>query len=339
MRIELTRGDRRLVPFALAALAPYASIALPGTTWRPAEVLASLALTLAVLAAMAALERRGAAGWRLTAVLLGYLAALAILRDAGGGADAGVGPMTLLAVFWLALHGAGRHLAAAVCGVLAFYALPVVLLGGHAYPAGGVRGGLLFAAMAAIVGASIQRLVAHEREHAREREDLLARMSELAHTDALTGLPNRRGWDDELDRALRRARREGERLTVALVDVDRFKSFNDEHGHKQGDRLLAGCATQWRAQLRSSDVVARLGGDEFAILLRGCGAADAMRRLAPLVTLGDSGATCSIGVFEWDGAGHAHDLVRAADVALYGAKRAGRGGIRAGAPVPVPAAT
>jgi len=81
-----------------------------------------------------------------------------------------------------------------------------------------------------------------------------------ARTDALTGLPNRRAWDEELERELARAKRYGGRLCLAMIDLDHFKRFNDREGHQAGDRLLADSATAWREQLRPSDLLARYGG-------------------------------------------------------------------------------
>ncbi len=121
----------------------------------------------------------------------------------------------------------------------------------------------------------IDWLVRRVRSSARERAELLSALAEVAHTDDLTGLPNRRAWDEALDRELARAGRENTPLCIGLVDLDRFKLYNDDHGHQAGDRLLKEIASAWRWELRSTDVLARYGGEEFALALPGCDVNDA----------------------------------------------------------------
>ena len=103
----------------------------------------------------------------------------------------------------------------------------------------------------------------------REREDLLAELQATATHDQLTGLPNRRAWDDRLERELRRAAACDEPLSVLAIDLDRLKHINNTHGHAEGDRLLQRCAHAWNGALRQGDYLARLGGDEFLVLLPG----------------------------------------------------------------------
>ncbi|MFN8147440.1 MAG: GGDEF domain-containing protein [Candidatus Nanopelagicales bacterium] len=94
-----------------------------------------------------------------------------------------------------------------------------------------------------------------------------AELARVARTDALTGLPNRRSWDFELDRAVAFADSSGRALTLAVIDLDGFKEFNDEHGHPAGDALLESCARRWRDVLPAVAYLARYGGDEFTLLL------------------------------------------------------------------------
>jgi diguanylate cyclase (GGDEF)-like protein len=172
--------------------------------------------------------------------------------------------------------------------------------------------------------ASGLRMLAAEAAIAIDRAELLARLEASARTDDLTGLPNRRAWDQELPRELARAERESRSVCVAMLDLDRFKSFNDERGHQAGDRLLQQAATAWSQQLRSSDMLARYGGEEFAVLLPGCTLADAQRLLERLRVSMPESETVSGGVACWDGTESAEALVGRADSALYEAKRAGR---------------
>ena len=167
-------------------------------------------------------------------------------------------------------------------------------------------------------------LLAAEAAMAIERADLMTRLEELADTDELTGLPNRRGWNRELTVALSTADRRQTPLCVALIDVDFFKAVNDERGHQAGDRLLKSAAAAWRSTLRPADVLARPGGDEFTLLLPDCDLDRATTVLERLREATPSGRTCSIGVAQWDPAEHGDELVARADDALYRAKDSGR---------------
>ena len=158
----------------------------------------------------------------------------------------------------------------------------------------------------------------------RERDELLARVEALARTDALTGLPNRRAWDEELRREAARASRGEHGLTVALVDLDHFKAYNDTYGHQAGDALLSDLGAAWRTMLRVTDVVARYGGEEFAVLLPDCSLEHARQLLQRMCLPMPSGQTFSAGLASWDQKESVESLVHRADGALYEAKAAGR---------------
>jgi diguanylate cyclase (GGDEF)-like protein len=169
-------------------------------------------------------------------------------------------------------------------------------------------------------------LMAGQAAMAIERADLAARLEHQALTDPLTDLPNRRGLARDLDREMARAARRGSALAFALMDLDRFKAYNDEYGHPAGDRLLVRAARAWRAAIRAQDVLARWGGEEFVVLLPDCGTGAAsplaiverVRRATP------DGQTASVGIAVWDGREPAHRLAERADAALYAAKQHGR---------------
>jgi len=160
----------------------------------------------------------------------------------------------------------------------------------------------------------------------REKEIL-----RLAYEDGLTGLPNRAMFYEQLEQATRLAKRGSHTVAVMLLDMDRFKAINDTLGHTVGDQALREVGDRVRKALRESDVVARLGGDEFAVLLA-TGGADAPKVVAekihkaleePLVIDGQPmDMTASIGIARFGEHGEEADaLLRAADVAMYEAKR------------------
>jgi diguanylate cyclase (GGDEF)-like protein/PAS domain S-box-containing protein len=173
-------------------------------------------------------------------------------------------------------------------------------------------------------------VLAAEVGAAAERRRLLDRLRELARTDPLTGLANRRPWDERLTVELARAARYERPLCLAAIDLDRFKPYNDTYGHQAGDALLKAATVSWRGVLRGPDLLARLGGDEFALLLPDCdlGCAEAIvARLQRVTPGGPEGVGCSAGLVRWAPGESAEAVTARADAALYAAKADGRGGI------------
>ncbi|GAB3256539.1 hypothetical protein GCM10027456_33830 [Kineosporia babensis] len=149
-------------------------------------------------------------------------------------------------------------------------------------------------------------------------------LAEVARTDPLTGLANRRSWDFELDRAFATSKAGGTQLLVALLDLDHFKKYNDGHGHQAGDDLLQQAAVAWKAALGTDGVLARWGGEEFAALLH-CSDRDAgTDHLDRLRLVVPHQQTCSIGIAHWDGTENPARLLQRADEVLYQAKSGGR---------------
>jgi len=159
-------------------------------------------------------------------------------------------------------------------------------------------------------------------------------LREQAVRDWLTGLYNRRHFDAVLRIELARAERTGDNITLALLDIDRFKSFNDAFGHEAGDLVLRAVAGQLMHFVRSYDIASRIGGEELAVLMprarleETCARLDRLRERIARLALAHDGerlprVTVSIGVADlWDGANT--DLLRRADRALYAAKHNGR---------------
>lgn len=159
-----------------------------------------------------------------------------------------------------------------------------------------------------------------------------------AFHDDLTGLPNRALFTDRLDHALARNKRDGGLLAVLFLDIDNFKMVNDGLGHAAGDELLTAVAHRLQAELRVADTAARFGGDEFAALLEGvkgptevahvCDRIAAAVSVPALIRGTSISAKVSVGVtYSTDGA-TSEQLLRNADVAMYGAKADGKGRVR-----------
>jgi diguanylate cyclase (GGDEF)-like protein len=175
-----------------------------------------------------------------------------------------------------------------------------------------------------LVVARMTVLIRQVERQASVLESQAEELTELAQRDTLTGLPNRRAWEQSVPLALDHARRDGNLLALAVLDLDHFKRFNDEYGHQAGDRLLKEAAAAWAGGLRSGDLLARYGGEEFALIIPDGGAAlagDLLDRLRPLTP---SGQTFSAGIAVWDGQESSEGLFARADAALYEAKGAGR---------------
>jgi diguanylate cyclase (GGDEF)-like protein len=170
----------------------------------------------------------------------------------------------------------------------------------------------------------VRQIARDNADLAAERTQLAATLAEVARTDELTGLGNRRAWDEAIARELSRAGRDETPLCVAIVDLDYFKQYNDLNGHVAGDRLLKELASAWNDELRSTDVLARYGGEEFALALPGCSLEDATTLVERLRGATPAGETCSAGIVLWDGAETAESLIDRADMALYDAKETGR---------------
>lgn len=160
---------------------------------------------------------------------------------------------------------------------------------------------------------------------------LLLQVQKLAETDALTGLANRRTFEAALTREMSRAARNGEQLTLAMFDIDNFKSLNDAYGHQAGDEVLKQVAAALVEVSRDFDTPARYGGEEFAVILPSCSTRESLavaERLRKGLSEIDGlpvPVTASAGVATFPThAGDIESLIKAADEALYESKRAGR---------------
>jgi diguanylate cyclase (GGDEF)-like protein/PAS domain S-box-containing protein len=167
-----------------------------------------------------------------------------------------------------------------------------------------------------------------QRQKDEQLDNLLALMERTMRLDHLTGLPNRRAWDERIVEEVARAARERTPLAVAMLDVDHFKRYNDEHGHLAGDALLKQAALRWRQALRPFDMIARYGGEEFILSMPGCSVAEGTAVVDRLLHVLPDGQTASAGIAAWDGKESIDELIRRVDRALYRAKDDGRSVVR-----------
>jgi diguanylate cyclase (GGDEF)-like protein len=175
--------------------------------------------------------------------------------------------------------------------------------------------------------------VLRDRRQMRALSTLNEELRDLAHRDPLTRCFNRRSFDEMLQQEVWQSERNGQPFSLALFDLDWFKSVNDTYGHGVGDEVLQRVAEAMRGELRAGDMLARMGGDEFAVLLPGAsegGAVEIMSRVVrqlaaePVAEPGHV-QTLSVGVAAWRSGQTPEQLCAEADKALYEAKRQGRG--------------
>jgi diguanylate cyclase (GGDEF)-like protein len=229
--------------------------------------------------------------------------------------------------------------AAIACGVSALLSVVLVVVVDRHLVAMQGRTYVLFAALAGAAALSVAASI--HRTHLEEHEQgLLAELAELVGTDDLTGCSVRRVLGEQMDREIERALRTGRPLSLLMIDVDEFKTVNDEYGHVVGDRVLMSIGAILLANVRAFDVASRLRGDEFALLLPEIDTAGAVvvaeRICRDLAGSGEVRVTLSIGVSGLNPSmPTAERLVAEADMALDQVKRAGRDAIAVRSPGPL----
>lgn len=183
---------------------------------------------------------------------------------------------------------------------------------------------------------ALQRTTVELREELRRNKVLELELIHLAQHDGLTGAPNRSYFEIRFEEALQEAARDGERLVLCVVDIDRFKEINDRFGHAGGDEVLREVSRRLTAVVGKAGIVGRMGGDEFAVILTGQGGRNAIEdAVGQLVRAGMADFTIecrevpislSVGAAVYPDDGQtARELTAAADMAVYRAKRDGRG--------------
>lgn len=174
------------------------------------------------------------------------------------------------------------------------------------------------------VDPTVIKILASEAAATIDHSDLLLQLVDTAATDPLTGLPNRRAWDRLLRNGLLESRQVEKPFSIAILDLDHFKQYNDTHGHQAGDRLLREAAAAWKNTLRKGDIIFRWGGEEFTVILPHCGRNQAVEVAERLRAATPGSQTTSAGVSTWNGRESAESLFARTDAALYQAKESGR---------------
>lgn len=306
---------RQVGPLLGAALLVIISMALSQASPGDASLLTKAAiLTALTIAAMALAPWQHFPSVVKTGPAIAYLVVTFLIRQATGGPESIYAQLLLVPILWLAVYGTALEVAAGIAGITVVLVGPIMVIPGteDQWPRA-----LLLTGTAGILGYGLHRLFGQLRAQS-------SRLIVLTRTDPLTGVGNRRAWDDELEVILDRAEKDRSAVCVALIDMDRFKEFNDQRGHQAGDRLLKETTAVWRNHLRDGDVLTRIGGDEFAIVLPGCPLEAAHRIMIRLCAGLPAGQTCSSGLAEWDWVESPDELIARADTALYQAKERGR---------------
>lgn len=309
------RWDRRQRELALGILffagATLALVSLAVPHWRGGNdaAIGGVAVSGYPFAALLVVARGRLPRWSIHALLAvgtGFVTAGVYFGNAHDGSVT-----TAILYLWVALYAFHFFTWRAAAAHLAWVGVAYAGMLTYQHYRAGPGQWLFVLGTAGVAGAFVASLNAEVRRSAR--------------TDALTGLANRRAWEELILREVARADRTQRPLCVALIDLDNFKSLNDEQGHLAGDRFLQRAASAWQHAVRRSDVLTRFGGDEFAVLLPDTDPGRAAEALERLRAATPDEVRFSAGLAPWRPGDRGDDLVARADAALYEAKGLGKG--------------
>jgi len=217
-------------------------------------------------------------------------------------------------------------------GTIILYIVGVKFLSGHFPPLGDMLNSIVHLIIAMLVARILERYANRAFRFKKELEKRNEELVEISFKDKLTGLYNRHFIDETLDKTLSISRRSNAKCSVIMLDIDFFKSVNDEYGHEEGDRVLVSVSKVLLKSIRCSDILGRIGGEEFLVILPETsleGACTAASHLLDAVrSLGSDAVprpiTISAGIAEWKEDDTVKQLLQRSDMMLYKAKNAGR---------------
>src|SRR4051812_1842280 len=244
----------RLGPLLGAFVVAFAATAVSrGELVHPWLMVLAAVLTAATAASMlGSVWSRSTPTITLVPVVMVCVVVHLMRASTGLGSTSGYGSLLLIPVVWQAMRRRHLELWLTVAVVSLTNVASVFWLPSPATTSAQWRSVVLFTIIAATIGQTINRLVA-------ERLGLMAQVAELATRDTVTGLFNRRAWDERLPALVATAARSGAPLTLAIIDLDQFKAYNDTLGHQSGDALLRAAADAWTSLLRPADLLVRWG--------------------------------------------------------------------------------
>lgn len=320
--LDKLRRNKKLMAYTAAAM--YGGAAFDGSIegFLPGDPSFAIVPVLVAIAITAVLVLVGPRLPRWGLALLGPLGVAMIAYALSATPGAGDGAVLYMwPVLWTTFFFGRRGAISIVASVGVAHAITLLVLpAASSYPGRWVD---------VMISVSVVAVVILTLVH---RNDLLLRqLEDEARTDALTGLLNRRGFEERASPELARARREDRPVALVMFDIDYFKRINDELGHEIGDRVLTRIGALLPAQARDIDVVARFGGEEFVVLLPGCADYDAevfAERVRGALAADDHAGLptvrVSAGILSAIAPTNIEDMLHGADSALYSAKRAGR---------------
>jgi diguanylate cyclase (GGDEF)-like protein len=312
--------SRVLGVFYLAgALLVYLSVLLPHPEGANSTGLLGIAVTASLVGGASTLLAKHARPWTVHTVLAAGTSLICLCVYFAGVAAGIYSAMFVWVVLVAVSFFSARAVAAHVAWAVIAWGLTLLVVEettGFSTITRWTLGTLVLVVAAAVMS----EIVAGRKSTEEQLRSAQDELEHLAHHDPLTGVPNRRLFESELSREMARAKRQGTPLSLVALDLDGFKSYNDQNGHVAGDRLLKAAASAWTDVLRATDLIARFGGDEFVAVLPACSPAEVELVAKRLCRVIPAGCTCSSGVAQWDGSESVEELLARADQLMYESK-------------------
>lgn len=303
------------VLFLSGAFLAVTSVVLPHPSRVDTKAIVTIAVVATIVGIASLIWLNHARRWMVHVALALGTGLIALCVYFGGMGTGVYSPMFVWVVLLAASFFRRRYVALHVSWIIISWGIALALISGRA-GSGAINRWALGSFVLTVTAVVMVEIVSGRRLTDEQLRSAVHR----ANHDPLTGLANRRLFDLTLGRELARAGRHDLTLAVIALDLDKFKQYNDEHGHAAGDQLLRDASAVWDNSLRAEDLIARVGGDEFVVLLAET-TPEGAERLARRLQGGlPPGCFCSFGTAIWDGKEPAESLLARADEALYQAK-------------------